>query len=184
VRLTAEDGYTASRSYSIASAPSDELLELCVERLPDGEVSGYLYDVLEVGDEIEVRGPIGGWFVWDGRTPAAGIGGGSGVVPFVSMLRHARDLNPAGLLKLAVSARTTQQLPYADELISYGATVVMTGMPGGRRLDATDLGPLLGGVETAYICGSAGFAEAMSRLAVDLDFPAAQVKVERFGPTG
>lgn len=184
VRLTADDGYTASRSYSIASAPGDALLELCVERLPDGEVSSYLYDVLEVGDELEVRGPIGGWFVWDGVTPAAGIGGGSGVVPFVSMLRHARDVQSADRLKLAVSARTMEQLPYADELISFGATVVTTGGPGGHRLGRAELTPLLAGAQTAFICGSARFAEAMSMLTVELEFPAAQVRVERFGPTG
>jgi ferredoxin-NADP reductase len=184
VRLTAEDGYTASRSYSIASAPGDDLLELCVERLPDGEVSGYLYDVLQVGDELELRGPIGGWFVWDGVTPAAGVGGGSGVVPFVSMLRHARDVHSSDRLKLAVSARSMEQLPYADELISWGATVVTTGAVGGHRLGRDELQPLLAGAQTAFICGSARFAEAMSRLAVELDFPAEQVRVERFGPTG
>jgi ferredoxin-NADP reductase len=184
VRLTADDGYTASRSYSIASAPGDDLLELCVERLPDGEVSGYLYDVLEVGDELEVRGPIGGWFVWDGVTPAAGIGGGSGVVPFISMLRHAHDVKSADRLKLAFSARTMEQLPYADELISSGATVVTTGGPGGHRLGRAEVMPLLAGAQTAFICGSARFAEAMSRLTVELEVPAAQVRVERFGPTG
>ena len=184
VRLTADDGYTASRSYSIASAPGEDLLELCVERLPDGEVSSYLYDVLAVGDELEVRGPIGGWVVGDGATPAAGIGGGSGVVPFVSMLRHARDVKSADRLKLAVSARTMEQLPYADELISAGATVVTTGGPGGHRLGRAELTPLLAGAQTAFICGSARFAEAMSMLTVELEFPAAQVRVERFGPTG
>src|SRR5690606_177347 len=91
VRLTAPDGYRAQRSYSVASAPDggDEV-ELTVERLDDGEVSGYLHDVVEVGDELEVRGPIGGWFVWDGTTPAVLLGGGSGLVPLMSMLRLAR----------------------------------------------------------------------------------------------
>src|SRR6478609_5717231 len=92
VRLTAEDGYTAQRSYSVASAPADPLIELYVERIADGEVSPYLADVLEVGDELEVRGPIGGWFVWTADVPAVGIAGGSGVVPLVAMLRHAAGL--------------------------------------------------------------------------------------------
>ena len=91
VRLTAEDGYTAQRSYSVASAPADPLVELFIERLDDGEVSTYLADVVEPGDELEVRGPIGGWFVWDGESPALLVAGGYGVVPFVAMLRHARD---------------------------------------------------------------------------------------------
>ena len=89
IKLTADDGYSASRSYSVASAPHQDLLEFYVERLDDGEVSPYLADDVEVGDELQLRGPIGGWFVWDGTTPVVGIGGGTGVVPLVSMLRHA-----------------------------------------------------------------------------------------------
>ncbi|HZB19608.1 MAG TPA: FAD-binding oxidoreductase, partial [Blastococcus sp.] len=117
VRLTAEDGYTAQRSYSIASAPSDPLVELFIERLDDGEVSTYLADVVEPGDELEVRGPIGGWFVWDGETPALLVGGGYGVVPFVAMIRHARELGRLDLLRVAVSSRTLAELPYAEELM-------------------------------------------------------------------
>ena len=96
IRLTAEDGYTAQRSYSIASAPADPLVELFVERLDDGEVSGFLADVVQAGDQLEVRGPIGGWFVWRGASPAVGVGGGSGVVPLVAMLRHAARPRPPG----------------------------------------------------------------------------------------
>ena len=96
VRLTAEDGYTAQRSYSIASAPGDPLVELFIERLDDGEVSTFLADVVEPGDELEVRGPIGGWFVWDGETPALLLAGGYGVVPFIAMLRHGRGAGPRG----------------------------------------------------------------------------------------
>src|SRR5436305_5653291 len=113
IRLTADDGYVAQRSYSVASPASDPLLEFYIERLPDGEVSTFLADVVEPGDELEVRGPIGGWFVWDGVTPALLLGGGTGVVPLVAMIRHARDLDRLHLLRVAVSARTLAELPYA-----------------------------------------------------------------------
>ncbi len=117
VRLTAPDGYTASRSYSIASPPDDgNELDLTVERLDDGEVSSFLHDVLEVGDELEVRGPIGGYFVWDGTTPALLLGGGSGVVPLMAMLRLARATGDDGSAHLVVSVRTPDDLYYADEL--------------------------------------------------------------------
>src|SRR5476649_2558282 len=106
VRLTAPDGYTASRSYSIASAPDDSNeLELTVERLEGGEVSTFLHDDVAVGDELEVRGPIGGWFVWDGDRPALLVGGGSGVVPLMAMLRHARRTDRSDLVRLVVSVR-------------------------------------------------------------------------------
>jgi len=149
VRLTAGDGYVAQRSYSIASAPSDPLLELFVERLADGEVSGFLADGLAIGDTLEVRGPIGGWFVWDGTRPAVGVGGGSGVVPLVAMLRHARHLGHPERLHLAVAARTRADLPYADELVASGALVALSRevAPSGRppgRLTATELAGLAG----------------------------------------
>jgi ferredoxin-NADP reductase len=184
VRLTAEDGYTASRSYSIASAPQDDLVELCVERLEDGEVSNYLYDVVEVGDEIEVRGPIGGWFVWNGQTPALGVGGGSGVVPLVSMARHALAIGSPELFGVVASAREVDRLPYADELISFGATIALTAPPTGRRLGPAEIAAGLRSAEIAFICGSAQFAESMSRVVVDEGFPESRVRVERFGPTG
>src|SRR3954452_7459373 len=111
-RLTAEDGYTASRSYSVASAPGDPLLEFYVERLDDGEGSTHLADVLEPGDELELRGPIGGWVVWTGERPAVGVAGGTGVVPLVAMLRHARDLGQEERVRIAVSVRTLAELPY------------------------------------------------------------------------
>jgi ferredoxin-NADP reductase len=100
VRLTAEDGYTASRSYSVASAPDDSReFELTVERLAHGEVSTFLHDVVEPGDELEVRGPIGGWFVWDGEAPAVLVGGGSGVVPLMAMVRYARNRGRSDLVR-------------------------------------------------------------------------------------
>jgi ferredoxin-NADP reductase len=187
VRLTADDGYTASRSYSIASAPSDELVELCIERLDDGEVSGYLYDVVQPGDELEVRGPIGGWFVWDGQRPAAAIGGGTGVVPLLAMLRHARATGAGGLLKVAASGRSIADLPYHSELISFGAVVALTRQPADgflhHRLGPDDLRWIVSEAATTYICGSATFAEAMSRIVVGLGVTTEHIRVERFGPT-
>ncbi|MCW2810784.1 MAG: Oxidoreductase FAD-binding domain protein [Friedmanniella sp.] len=192
VRLTAEDGYTASRSYSVASAPDDALLELLVERLPDGEVSSYLAEAVEVGDELEVRGPIGGWFVWDGPGRAVGIGGGTGVVPLVAMLRWARghpELVPPGRLQLLAAARTAESLPYGAELAAYGARLVLSreasaaGRPAGR-VQAEDLVRLVAPDTTYYVCGSAAFAERVSGLLVGLGVEASAVRVERFGPSG
>jgi ferredoxin-NADP reductase len=188
VRLTAEDGYRAQRSYSLASSPGDPLVELLVERLDDGEVSGYLADVVEPGDSLEVRGPIGGWFVWEGEEPALLVGGGTGVVPFVSMLRTARELGREDLLRIAVSTRTAAELPYADELREAGALVVTTrersGIRPAGRLTAADLVPLWEPGQTAFVCGSTPFAEAASQLLVGLGVPAPDIRVERFGPSG
>jgi len=188
IRLTADDGYVAQRSYSIASAPADPLIELWIERLEDGEVSGYLADVVEPGDELAVRGPIGGWFVWDGTTPAAGVGGGSGAVPLVAMLRHAADVGRPELLRLAVSARTLADLPYPDELAAAGALIALsrTDRPDRKagRLTVEELRPLVMADATTFVCGSAGFAESASRLLVELGCPVADVRVERFGPSG
>ena len=188
IRLTAEDGYVAQRSYSIASPPSDPLVEFFIERLDDGEVSGYLADVVQVGDQLEVQGPIGGWFVWRGASPAVGVAGGSGVVPLVAMLRHAVAVGGTELLRLAVSARTLADLPYADELTAAGASLALTrqAAPGGRaaaRLAAADLQSLIADRSTYFVCGSAGFAETVSQTLVDLGVEAADVRVERFGPT-
>jgi ferredoxin-NADP reductase len=188
VRLTAEDGYTAQRSYSVASPPGDPLVELFVERLDDGEVSTFLADVVEPGDQLEVRGPIGGWFVWDGEQSALLVGGGTGVVPLVAMLRTARELGRADLLRIAVSTRTLAGLPYADELLNAGALVGTTreahGVRPAGRLTAMDLVPLWEPGQTAYVCGSAGFAEAASQLLVEMGIPASDVRVERFGASG
>ena len=188
IRLTAEDGYVAQRSYSIASAPSDPLIEFYIERLDDGEVSGYLGDVVQVGDELDVQGPIGGWFVWRADSPAVGVAGGSGVVPLVAMLRHAVHLDHPEMLRLAVSARTLADLPYAGELIAAGAVLGLTreAAPSGRaaaRLSAADLQPLIAEGSTYFVCGSAGFAETMSQTLVERGVDAADIRVERFGPT-
>jgi ferredoxin-NADP reductase len=187
--LTAEDGYTAQRSYSVASAPSDPLVELYVERLEDGEVSGYLADVVEPGDTLEIRGPIGGWFVWRGDSSAVGLAGGSGVVPLVAMLRHAVHIGQSDRLRLVVSSRTFADLPYAEELVAAGATIVLTredaasGRPAGR-LAAADVAPLLMPDATHFVCGSASFAEAASMLLLDCGVQTDRIRVERFGPSG
>lgn len=196
VRLTAPDGYTASRSYSIASAPADtNEIELTVELLDGGEVSTFLHDVLEIGDELEVRGPIGGWFVWDGETRALLVGGGSGVVPLMAMLRHARRTDRSDRVRLVVSVRSPDDLYYAHELAGPECEVVYTRTapsestrpPGHIAVD--DIAPLLrdptfATEATAFVCGSARFAEAASRVLVDAGIPAERIRVERFGPTG
>lgn len=190
IRLTAPDGYVAQRSFSIASAPFDPGIELFIERLDDGEVSTYLADVTLPGDQLEVRGPIGGWFVWRGDTPIAGVAGGTGVVPFVAMLRQATHLGRQGLLRLAVSTRTLADLPYADELVAQEALIAVTreegedGRPKGR-LTAVEISALVAGRDpTCYVCGSAQFAEAASTLLLDVGTPADRIRIERFGPSG
>ncbi len=189
IRLTAEDGYVAQRSYSLASPASDPLLEFYIERLEDGEVSTFLADVVQPGDELDIRGPIGGWFVWDADGPALGLAGGSGVVPLMSMLRHAVHVGQESLLQLVVSARTRADLPYADELEAAGALIVLTreDTAAGRsrgRLAAAELRPLVTPDATCYICGSNSFAEAASMLLLSEGVPAQSVRIERFGPSG
>jgi ferredoxin-NADP reductase len=191
VRLTAPDGYTATRSYSVASAPDDSNeIELTVERLEGGEVSTFLHDELRLGDELEVRGPIGGWFVWEGRTPAILVGGGSGLVPLMAMLRLARRLQHPERVRLVVSVRTPDDLYYADELVGPEATVAYSRRPAADsarpagRLSRYDLAPSLPPDATAYVCGSSGFADAASQLLLEVGQPVEQIRVERFGPTG
>jgi ferredoxin-NADP reductase len=191
VRLTAPDGYTASRSYSVASAPDDSNeIELTVERLEDGEVSMFLHDVVIPGDELDIRGPIGGWFVWDGGSPALLVGGGSGVVPLMAMLRLARRTHRAELLRVVVSVRSPRDLYYANELPGPETTIVYTrdapdaaARPAGR-LQAADLLPLLQPDAIAYVCGAPGFADAVTDVLLALGHPVDQIRVERFGPTG
>lgn len=191
VRLTAPDGYRAERSYSIASPPEDVgHVELTVERLEEGEVSSYLHDAVREGDRLEVRGPFGGWFVWHGHDPVLLVGGGSGVVPLMAMVRHARAAGVA-VPRLVVSARSHEELFYAGE---YGeeTTVVLTrstphgwARPAGR-LAAGDLAPALAALPqgaTTYVCGSTGFAGAAERLLMDAGVPSGSIRVERFGPS-
>jgi ferredoxin-NADP reductase len=188
--LTAPDGYTAQRSYSVASAPdgSNEF-ELTVERLEGGEVSTFLHDVVVIGDELEVQGPIGGWFVWAGDTPALLIGGGSGLVPLMAMLRLARRTQQTHLVRLVVSVRTPGDLYYSSEVPGPETNIVYTrgapssARPPGRLTSADIAQPLVAGA-TAYVCGSPGFADAASDLLVGLGQPTERIRVERFGPTG
>lgn len=191
VRLTAADGYSASRSYSVASAPdqSNEF-ELTVERLDGGEVSTFLHDELAIGDELDVRGPIGGWFVWDADVPAVLVGGGSGVVPLMAMLRLARRTGRSDLLQLVVSVRSPDDLFYAGEIGGPETTIVYTrAAPPGfarapARLSADDVGPALGAARRGYVCGSAAFAEAATGILVDAGLAPEAIRVERFGPSG
>ncbi|QDQ10609.1 ferredoxin reductase [Streptomyces spectabilis] len=184
LRLTAADGYVAQRHYSLASAPDDSgEIELTVDHVPGGEVSGHLHTVAREGDTVEVRGPLSGFFAWPGDRPALLLGAGSGVVPLMSMIRHHRRAGLAVPLRLLVSARTREDLIYADE---YGdeTDVILTRSEG--RLRAGHLAPLLGdgrpdGGWEAYICGSNGFAEHASRLLVDGGQPVDRIRIERFG---
>ena len=190
VRLTAPDGYTASRSYSVASAPDGSgTIELTVERLADGEVSGYLHDVAEPGDDLEVRGPIGGWFAWTGDRPALLVGGGSGLVPLMCMLRHARRLGRTDLVRLVAVVRRPDDLLYADEVVGPETTVLTTRAPwpGSERppghLGASDLPPIAADA-VVYVCGSNGFADAATAVLAEAGIAPERIRVERFGATG
>ena len=192
VRLTAADGYTAQRSYSIASSPLDEgEIELTIDCLADGEVSPYFHDVVEVGDEVEVRGPFASYFVWRGTEPGPVVlvGGGSGVVPLMAMLRHRRRALPDAAMRLLYSVRTAADVIYAAEL-GDDATLTYTREPppgwSGHtgRLDAGLVGATAAGAMTAYVCGSNGFVETATRLLLESGIAPAWIRTERFGPTG
>jgi len=191
LRLTAPNGYTASRSYSVASAPDGSPeIELTVERLRDGEISTFLHDEVVVGDELEIRGPIGGWFVWQADRPALLVGGGSGVVPLMAMLRFARLQRVTELVRLLISVRTPQDLYYSKELPGPESTVIYTratpaiSTRAPSRISEADLEPLLLPEATAYVCGSSPFADAATDAAIAIGVPADRIRVERFGPTG
>ncbi|MEJ8280111.1 FAD-binding oxidoreductase [Pseudonocardia spirodelae] len=191
LRLTAQDGYTAQRSYSVASAPDGRPeIELTVERLDDGEVSEFLHDVVVPGDVLEVRGPVGGWFAWDGDGPALLVGGGSGQVPLAAMLRHARATGRPDLVRMLVSVRTPRGLYYGDELAVPQVVPVFTKVaPDGSarpagRLTLDDVAPLVRGGETAYVCGSPAFAAAAADLLAAAGVPDSAIRIEQFGPTG
>jgi ferredoxin-NADP reductase len=198
VRLTADDGYVAERSYSIASAPEDPELALTVERIEDGEVSPYLTEELRAGDAIELRGPIGGFFTWkveDGG-PLLLVGGGSGLVPLMSMLRHHRNRASDVDARLLLSARTGEDILYRAELdalerarVSYTLTRERPDGWGGfdRRVDAAMLdavGPPASERPQIFVCGPTPFVETVADLLVGLGHDPAAVRAERFGPTG
>jgi ferredoxin-NADP reductase len=190
IRLTAPDGYTAVRSYSVASAPdgSNEI-ELTVELLAGGEVSEFLHQDLMAGDLLEVRGPIGGWFVWRGDEPAVLIGGGSGVVPLMAMLRWARRIGSADLLRLVVSVRKPDDLYYPEEIHGPQTTVVYTvespvdySRPTGL-INVDDIPPVPDS-GLVYICGSERFAEAAADLVLESGVETDRLRIEKFGPSG
>ncbi|MDQ3875155.1 MAG: ferredoxin reductase [Actinomycetota bacterium] len=200
VRLTAEDGYQAQRSYSIGSAPDGTRIELTVERLEDGEVSPYLTDELRPGDQIELRGPVGGYFVWE---PAQGgplllVGGGSGVVPLMAMIRLRAKAGSTADARLLASSRTWEDVIYRDELgrsEGHGLRVVHTitrshprGWTGyARRVDAdmlAEVGPTPAERPHVYVCGPTPFVETVAATLVQLGHDPQRVKTERFGPTG
>jgi ferredoxin-NADP reductase len=193
VRLTAEDGYQAQRSYSIASAPEDERLAITVERLDDGEVSPYLTDELRPGDKLELRGPIGGYFVWEAEHggPLLLVGGGSGVVPLRSMLRHRAALSSHVPARLLYSARSLEDVIYRAELERFDAVYTLTreqphGWTGySRRVDAEMLADVsFGGEGVAYVCGPTRFVESVADALVGIGYAPESVRTERFGPTG
>ena len=187
IRLRAPGDYTAQRSYSVASDDDDPLVEFLVERLPGGEVSQFLADVAEVGDLLEVRGPIGRWFVWDTRTRALCLVGGIGVVPAVAMLRTARRVGDTDHLTVAAVGRTPELLPYLEELQHAGAAVAFTRHDDGRRpagaLTRGELLPLLAAGQIAFVCGSSRFADYAVPLLLDCGVDPAAIRVEQFGAT-
>lgn len=190
VRLTAPDGYRAQRSYSIASSPLDEgEIELTIDRLEEGEVSGYFHDVVVEGDLVEVRGPFASYFVWRGEAPALLIGGGSGVVPLMAMMRHRRRTMPELEMELIYSARTVEELIYADELDGDVTVTLTRETPEGwtgrtGRIDADLIAGPAANARIVFICGSNGFVEAASSLALEAGVDPRMIRTERFGPTG
>ena len=207
VKLTAEDGYTAERSYSIASPPGVDPLELTVVRIDDGEVSPYLTTILDSGDQMELRGPIGGWFVWDGddASPVLLVAGGSGLVPLMAMLRHHAAISSSAPMHLVYSARTQSDLLHRDELerLAGGGrrvTITLTREPGSSgwqgergRVDAGFLSRVLvadglgadGPVALqSFVCGPTPFVEGVANALVAMGHDPARIRTERFGPTG
>ena len=199
LRLTAPDGYTATRSYSIASAGAGNQIQLAVDRLPDGEVSPYLVDDVIVGDELELRGPLGGWFVWppEQTEPVQLIAGGWGVVPLVAMIRAHEAVRSTARFRLLYSVRAPDDIFFADELMALATstgsleiTRVYTRQtpsgwptPAGRvsreilaesTIAATD-------EPTVFVCGPTGFVETVADILVELGHPSARVRTERFG---
>jgi ferredoxin-NADP reductase len=206
VRLTAEDGYQAERSYSIASPPEEPRVTLVVERIADGEVSPYLTDELRIGDRLELRGPIGGYFVWEAERsgsegePLLLVAGGSGIVPLMAMLRHRAAAGSHVPTRLLYSARTYEDLIFRMELEHLAATdpsvavryTLTRAQPPGwtgyhRRIDAALLGEVVwpaDAIAQAFVCGPTPFVEVVATSLQGLSYPPARIKTERFGPTG
>ena len=202
VRLRAADGYSAVRTYSIASAPDGERLELTIELMPDGEVSPYLVQTIEPGSPLEILGPIGGWFVWKPQQtePVQLIAGGSGVVPLMAMLRTRAKTGSSPAFRVIYSVRTPETIYYRDELaqmasaeggasvtFAYTRTAPANWPKKPERIDARFVEEYAFGVSlnaTAYVCGPTSFVEAAAGLLVDTGYDASRIRTERFGPTG
>jgi ferredoxin-NADP reductase len=203
LRLTAEDGYSVQRSYSIASPAADaDEVEVTVERIPDGEVSPFLHDTVVVGDRLELRGPIGGYFVWQPSVggPLLLVAGGSGVVPLMSMIRQRQAAGSTIPTRLLFSSRHYDEIIYRDELDRVGGrgdgievihTLTRSQPPVwsgyARRIDERMLGEVLqplGVAARVYICGPSSLVETAANALVRLGLPPANVRTERFGPTG
>jgi ferredoxin-NADP reductase len=205
VRLTAEDGYQAERSYSIASSPEDKYLLLTIERIEDGEVSPYLTDVLRVGDKVELRGPIGGYFVWqageapDGQ-PLLLIAGGSGIAPLMAIVRHRANSSNKVPTRLLYSSRSYEEIIYREELDRLAAndsslevthTLTRQRPPDwtgyGRRIDRAMLANVAWPAEDkpiTFTCGPTALVETVANYLVELGYKPDRIKTERFGPTG
>lgn len=202
VRLTAPDGYSTQRSYSVASAPDGSTVELTVQRVPDGEVSSYLVDIAETGDRFELRGPVGGYFTWqpEDPSPVLLVAGGSGIVPLMAMIRLRAARSSRVPFRLVYSVRDPTSVIYASELLrrvrdDHGLDVAYTYTrhappewtvaPG--RLDATRLGEAGWPADfepSCFVCGPTGFVETVANLLVDAGHRPDRVKTERFGPSG
>jgi ferredoxin-NADP reductase len=189
LRLSAPDGYQAIRSYSIASSPLDVgEIELTVDCLTDGEVSPFLHDVVEVGDELEVRGPLTEYFTWQGSSPLLLIGGGSGVVPLMSMLRHRRRALPQVPVRVLYSVRSPDDVFYRSELGEETTLTYTRRMPEGwtgatGRITAELVAALAWPDGRAYVCGPNGFVETGTDLLMECGYESDRIRTERFGPT-
>ncbi len=190
VRLTAPDGYQAQRSYSIASSPLDQgEIELTIDRLDEGEVSTYFHDVVVEGDQVEVRGPFASYFVWRGESPVLLIGGGSGVVPLMAMLRHRRRTMPDLPMPLVYSVRNADDVIYAGELGDEAILTFTREPPAGwaghtGRIDLPLVAEAVSTPGVAFVCGSNGFVETAGQLLLAAGVPPERIRTERFGPTG
>lgn len=199
VRLTAEDGYSTRRSYSLAGPADGEFLDLTVESVPDGEVSPYLTEIMRPGDQVEIRGPVGGWFVWrpGGDRPVLLVAGGSGIVPLMAMVRARRQAGSAAPFRLLYSVRGPGNVYYADELrrpepgldVSYLYTRSLpegVSRPAGRitQADLAEAGWPAGLEPDCYVCGPTGFVETAADLLLALGHAPERIRTERFGPSG
>ena len=194
MRLTAADGYRAQRSYSLAAPTDGDRVELTVQRLPDGEVSSYLTDVISIGDPVELRGPIGGWFVWHptDTQPVLLVAGGSGIVPLMAMVRARRAAGSRVPFRLIYSVRAPEEVYYAGEFREPGLDVTFVytrAVPEGwprppRRLTVADVNSHGWPADFApdcFVCGPTGFVEAVADMLVALGHDPQRVKTERFG---